>query len=297
MKYIITGSTGHISKPLTQQLTAAGHDVTVITSSASRSEEIKALGAHAAVGSVDDRDFLTKTFAGADAVYLMIPPKMDAQDWFAYQKTVADNYIAAVLTNKTKYILILSSVGAHMGKGCGPVDGTAYLEQESAKLTDSQIHILRPSYFYLNLFSQIGMIKHAGIVGSTQPADFKLVMVHPSDIADVAAAYLLAPDKASSRIEYIAGEDANTWADITKALGTAIGKPELPYVEFTDEQSHAGMIQAGLNKTVADGYTQMGKALREGEMQAEYWKNRPAKLGKVKLADFVKQFAATYNAS
>lgn len=297
MKYIITGSTGHISKPLTQQLTAAGHDVTVITSSASRTDEIKSVGAQAAVGSVEDRDFLTKTFAGADAIYLMIPPNMAAQDWFTYQKAVADNYIAAALASKPKYVLILSSVGAHMGTGCGPVDGAAYLEKESAKLTDSQVHILRPSYFFNNLFSQIGMIKHAGIVGSTQPADFKLILTDTSDIANAAATYLLSPDKATSPIEYIATEDTNTWADITRAIGAAIGKTDLPYVQFTDEQSHAGMLQAGLGQTVADGYTQMGKALREGEMQADYWKSGAKATGKVRLADFAKQFAAAYNAA
>jgi nucleoside-diphosphate-sugar epimerase len=31
MKIIVTGSTGNISKPLTQKLVAAGHDVTVIS--------------------------------------------------------------------------------------------------------------------------------------------------------------------------------------------------------------------------------------------------------------------------
>jgi uncharacterized protein YbjT (DUF2867 family) len=296
MKYIITGSTGHISKPLTQQLTAAGHEVTVITSNASRTEEIEGLGAKAAVGSVEDRDFLIKTFAGADAVYLMIPPNFGANDWFTYQKAVADNYIAAALANKPKYVLILSSVGAHMGSGCGPVDGAAYLEKESEKLTDSQIHILRPSYFFNNLFSQIGMIKHAGIVGSTQPADFKLILVDPSDIANAAAAHLLHPDQATSRIEYVASEDTLTWTDITKAIGVAIGKTDLPFVQFTDEQSHAGMLQAGLSKTIADGYTQMGKALRDGDMQADYWRSGTKATGKVKLADFVKVFAAAYSA-
>ena len=297
MKYVITGSTGHISRPLTQQLTAAGHHVTVITSSESRKAEIESLGAHPAVGSVEDRDFLTRTFAGADAVYLMIPPNFGAADWFTYQKGVGDNYIAAVLANKTKYVLLLSSVGAHMGTGSGPVDGAAYLEQQSAKLIDSNVHILRPSYFFNNLLSQISLIKHAGIAGSTQPADFKLILVSPLDIANVAATYLLSPDKATSKIEYIASEDSLTWTDITKAIGAAIGKPELPYVEFTDEQSHAGMLQAGLSKTIADGYTQMGKALREGNMEADYWQNRPASLGKVKITDFVKEFAAAYNAS
>jgi len=297
MKYIITGSTGHISKPLSEKLIAAGHHVTIITSSAAKTAQIESLGAKAAVGSIEDRDFLTRTFAEADGVYLMIPPNFAAQDWLAYQKAVAENYIAAVEANKIKYVLILSSVGADLRHGVGPVDGTAYLEELATKLTASNVHVLRPSYFFYNLMSQIGMIKHAGFVGSTQPANFKLVLTAPSDIADVAASHLVKPDWSGYSIEHIGSDDSQTWASITRAIGAAIGKPELPYVELTDEQSHAGMLQAGLSKTVADGYAAMGKSLREGKMQAAYWKNPPKALGKVKLADFIPQFVGAYNAA
>jgi len=297
MKYIITGSTGHISKPLTQQLAAAGHDVTVITTSETKVEEIKTIGAHAALGSVFDRDFLTRSFSGADAVYLMIPPFHPVSDWFSGQKEIADNYIAAIKVNNIKHILVLSSLGAHMRKGAGPVDGAAYLETQVDLLTDVNVHILRPSSFFYNLFNQIGMIKHAGFIGSSQPGDFKLILTHTSDIANAAAAYLLALPSTGHTIENIASDDAHTWAEITKVLGQAIGKPELPYVELTDEQSRAGMLQAGLSAAMVDGFVTMGKALRDGEMQADYWKNPAKTVGKVKLANFVKEFVAVYNAS
>ena len=297
MKYIITGSIGHISRPLTQQLIAAGHQITVITSSDAKVEEIKALGAEAAVGSVEDRDFLIKTLAGADGIYLMVPPKWTVTDWLGYQKEVVDNYIAAITTNKLKYIVALSSVGAHMRKGAGPVDGLGYLEEQLEKLDGVNIRILRPSYFFYNLFSQINMIKNAGFVASTQPADFKLVLTHTSDIADVAASHLLTPAFTGLSIENIGSDDSHTWTDISKTLGDAIGKPALPYVELTDEQSLGGMLQAGLSQTIANGYVAMGKALRDGEMQSDYWQNPPQKLGKFKLADFAKEFATAYNAS
>ena len=65
MKYILTGSLGHISKPLAQQLTQAGHDVTVITSDDQKTAAIEAIGAQAAIGSVTDSAFLAETFRGA----------------------------------------------------------------------------------------------------------------------------------------------------------------------------------------------------------------------------------------
>lgn len=297
MKYVITGSTGHISKPLAQQLVAAGHQVTIITSSAAKTDEIKQLGATPAVGSVEDLDFLTRTFAGADAVYLLVPPNLRATDFPAYQQQVSNNYVDALKNSSVKHAVLLSSIGAHMGKGAGPVDGVAYLEKAIAKLDNVNTVALRPSYFYYNLFGQIGMIKNAGFVGSTQPADFKLVLTHTNDIADAAAELLLNPTFSGHTVKYLASDDTHTWADITAALGKAIGKTDLPFVQLTDEQFMQGLQQAGLNEDFAAMYATMGKALRSGNMQEEYWQQRPTSFGKVKLEDFAQEFAGAYNAA
>jgi len=71
MKIIVTGSLGHISKPLTRELVQKGHEVIVISSSPERKDAIEALGAKAAIGTMEDAGFLTATFTGADAVYVM----------------------------------------------------------------------------------------------------------------------------------------------------------------------------------------------------------------------------------
>ncbi|GAC1481122.1 MAG: hypothetical protein NVS2B14_20890 [Chamaesiphon sp.] len=74
MKITVTGSLGHISKPLTQELVQKGHVVTVISSKSERQKDIESLGATAAIGSIEDVNFLTNTFKDADAVYCMLPP-------------------------------------------------------------------------------------------------------------------------------------------------------------------------------------------------------------------------------
>jgi uncharacterized protein YbjT (DUF2867 family) len=294
MKYVLTGSIGHITKPLAKKLLEKGHNVTIITSNADRVKEIESLGASAAVGSVEDVSFLKKSFSGADAVYLMIPPKWAVTNWIEYQHLVSHNYVEAVNSNGIKNVVLLSSIGAHTRKGAGPVDGVAYLEEKLNELKEVNSTFLRPSYFYYNLFNQIPLIKNAGIMGSTQSPDHKIVLTHTSDIADAAAEVLLKLDFKGQVIRYIAS-DEQTWANVTKVLGTAIQKPELPFVEFTDDQSLQGMLGAGLSNTIAEGFLAMGKAMRSGEMEADYWKNKPAQLGKVKLTDFAKEFAAAYN--
>ncbi|MCY7358550.1 MAG: NAD(P)H-binding protein [Rudanella sp.] len=293
MNYVITGSLGHISKPIVQKLAKAGHSVTVITSKPDNAAPIQKLGAKAAVGSVEDANFLIQSFAGADAVYLMIPPKWGVTDWRYYQNKVADNYTAALQANHIPYAVVLSSVGAHMGNGAGPVDGLHDLEQKLKILEDLNVKILRPSYFMENLFGMAGMVKGMGIMGSNF-GDEKIVLVHTSDIAAAALQNLMNLDFAGHQVQYIAS-DERTGADIARVLGEAVGKPETPWMVFSDEQSKQGMLQAGLNEEMANGYTTMGLALRNGTMQEDYFANRPATLGKVKLEDFAKnEFAPAF---
>lgn len=71
MNIVLTGSLGNIGKPLTQELVQKGHSVTVISSKAERQNNIEALGAKVAIGTMLDRHFLSATFKGADIVYLM----------------------------------------------------------------------------------------------------------------------------------------------------------------------------------------------------------------------------------
>ncbi len=72
MKITITGSIGNIGKPLTQELVQRGHQVTVISSNSEKRPAIEALGASAAIGSLEDVDFLTSTLTGADALFAMV---------------------------------------------------------------------------------------------------------------------------------------------------------------------------------------------------------------------------------
>lgn len=55
MKIIVTGSLGHISKPLAEKLLQQGHGVTVVSSNPERQQEIEALGARATIGSPSKR--------------------------------------------------------------------------------------------------------------------------------------------------------------------------------------------------------------------------------------------------
>jgi uncharacterized protein YbjT (DUF2867 family) len=291
--YVITGSIGHISKPIVEGLVKAGKEVKVITSSNDRVAEIEKLGAKAIVGQVQNAEFVKSAFKGADVVYTMIPPIWQTNDWVKSMSEVAKNYADAITANNIRYVVNLSSIGAHIGNGVGPVDGLFHFEQMLNKIPGLNVRHLRPSFFYYNFLAQIGLIKQAGFMGANYGADDeKVFLVHTSDIAAVGLEELLKPDFKGSSVRYIFG-DERSGKEIAQVIGKAIGK-DLNWVVFTDDQQKQGLLQAGLSETHAKNYTDMGKALREGVMQADARTHKPS-LAKTKLEDFAKEFAQVYN--
>jgi len=293
MKYVVTGSLGNISKTLAERLVAAGHTVTVVSSKAEKTAQIEALGARAAVGSVEDVGFLTKTFTGADAVYTMVPPNFGAGDWKKYIGSIGENYAAAIKSSGVKNVVNLSSIGAHMPDGCGPVSGLFFVEKALNGLEGVNVKHLRAGFFYFNFLGNIGMIKNMGIIGGNYGEGTKLPLVHPDDIAEAAAGELLGLSFKGKSIRYVVSDEKTTH-EVAAILGKAVGKPDLPWINFRDEDTLAGLVQAGLPEEIAKNYTEMGAAMRSGEMSAEYIANRPAVFGKTKLEAFAPVFAAIY---
>ena len=189
----------------------------------------------------------------------------------------------------------LSSFGAHLPEGAGPVSG-AYRVEQALNTLDESVSVvhLRPGYFYYNLLNNINMIKHMGITGANYGGEgFTLPLVAPTDIAAVAAEELgYTHENAVKKIRYIVSDEATT-DQIAAALGNAIGKPGLSWVAFSDEQMLQGALQAGLPQEVANNFVEMGGALRSGKMSEDYLLHKPETFGNVKLADFAQTFGSS----
>lgn len=293
MKITITGSLGNISKPLAETLIKAGHEVTIISSDENKKAAIETLGAKAAIGSVEDGDFLTETFSGKDAIYTMVPPNYGARDVRGFIAGVGKKYAAAIKASGVEKVVNLSSIGAHLDGGTGPIAGLHDTETAYAELDGVAVKHLRPAYFYINFLANIDMVKHAGILGSNYSAATPVVLVHPLDIA-AAAAEEFENGFSGQSIRYVAS-DESTAGEVAKVLGAAVGKPELPWVEFSDADALQGMIAAGLPEPMAKSYVEMGDAARSQKLYGHYFDNRPASFGKIKLADFAEEFAKAYN--
>ena len=292
MKIIVTGSLGNISKPLALQLIAQGHEVTIISSKADKQQEIENLGAKAAIGSVTDAEFLKTTFAGADSVYGMTPPNFGASDMIGYYTDVASAHALAAKTAGVKNIVYLSSYGADLEKGTGIIVGSHEAEGILNALEGGAVTCLRPGYFYYNLYHFMDMIKEQGMIGTNFGGNDKLVMVSPLDIAAAAAEELTAANP-QSKVRYIAS-DEYTCNEVAKLIGQAIGKPDLKWLTFTDDQVKNMMLEHGRPPVITDLLVELGAAIHTGLLRSDYEKHKPV-LGKIKLPTFIKEYAAAYH--
>ncbi|WP_137905181.1 NAD(P)H-binding protein [Chryseobacterium sp. 2VB] len=292
MKIVITGSLGNVAKPLAQQLIAEGHDITVVSSSEARKQDIESMGATPAIGSITDVNFLTQTFEGADAVFVMTPPAISPDKIVENTTNAGKNYAEALKKANVKRAVMLSSVGAESPVENGPIAGLHNIEKIYNEAENTSFTFLRAGYFYNNFFNDIPLIQNAGIIGANYPASIEVPVVHPTDIAKAADKELV-NDGNTNTIRYIVS-DIRKASDFAKVLGSAVNKPELPWVEFSDEDSLNGMLQAGLPEDMAKLYVEMGRGIRTGVVQKDFIDHCSPVTGSVKLEDFAKDFASQF---
>ena len=296
MNIIVTGSLGNISKPLTNELIAKGHSVTVISSNPQKEKEIQEAGASAAIGSLKDVEFLAATFAGADAVYTMVPPGnyFDQNlDLLAYYIRLGRNYAQAIEITGVKRVVNLSTIGGNLNKGNGILVGAHNVELILNKLpAEVSITHMRPNSFYYNLLGYIQMIKSQGFIAANYGAEDIIPWVSPIDIAAAVADEISTPFS-GRKARSVASEDLSG-NDTARILGNAIGKPNLKWVLISDEETLKGLVSIGMNRNIAAGLVEMYSALHSGLLAQDYYQNKPAVMGKVKMTDFAKEFAAAF---
>ncbi|MFD1456155.1 NAD(P)H-binding protein [Levilactobacillus lanxiensis] len=291
MKITLTGSLGHISKPLAQTLIAAGHDVTIISHSDKRAADIRALGATPAIGSIADQSFLCQAFAGADAVYLMITAANNDADIFAAGRQQAEVYAHAVKTAGVKRVVNLSSVGANMGPEVGALHIYNIIEDVlTHELPDVNLTFLRPTAMFYNLFSNLTTIKQNHTIYTNNSLTKPTSWVAPVDIVPVAAAALTSAATGVTS-QYVASDEKN-YTEVTALLSHALGF-EIKLVQISDDAMEQALLASGMSASFAHQYVKMTAYERDSDFYADYRAHHPV-LGLTKLAEFVKDFAHVY---
>ena len=218
---------------------------------------------------------------------------------------MAQSYVKALKEAGTKRVVLLSGWSADLVKGENVenlFDGLA-----------AAVTIMRPAAFYTNFYQSIDLIKGKGLIGKfltlrysglwalltgktgllmgNYGGEDRIVFVSPKDIADAVAEELLLMPK-DKTIRYVGSEEM-TCNEAAKIIGSAVGKPWLKWVLLTDKEMLQGLKMAKLPEKLAEILVEMQAAMHSGKTLENFHNSKP-KMGKIKLADFAREFAVAY---
>jgi uncharacterized protein YbjT (DUF2867 family) len=263
---VVTGATGKTGSVIADLLLEKGEKVRVIGRSSERLKQLRDKGAEIEVGDQGDPVFLTRSFSNADSAYLLIPPKFDALDIRVFYNTMGDSAVAAIKDSGIKKVVFLSSLGAELEHGTGPVAGLHDVEDKLKWLIGVDIAILRPGYFMENTLGTIPLIKNQRINGSSMVSNAPVAMIATLDIAVKAVKLLTEKAFLGVSIIDLYGDRLSYW-EATRQIGAVIGMPDLPYVQFSDKDAVAAFRKMGVSENVALSYVELSHAISMGKVR------------------------------
>ena len=266
--YVVMGASGNTGHIVASNLLARGQKVRVVGRNAVHLQPLTAQGAEGFMADAQDANALTKAFQKADSAYVMIPPNPTSKDPLGESERVGDAIARAIQDAGTRNVVVLSSVGADKASGTGPVVGLHRLEEKLSQIQSANILFLRAAYFMENTLPQMAAIHKMGYsVGPLLP-DLKLPMIATRDIGTVAADFLLHPTIKGKETRELLGQRDLTYSEVASIIGKGIGKPDLKYMQLSDNQARGALVEMGMSEPAARVLLEMTAALNSGKMRA-----------------------------
>src|SRR5579864_2303605 len=257
--YVILGATGNTGSIIANFLLSAGKKVRVVGRDSGRLQRFVDKGAEAFTATLSDAAALTKAFSGGRAAYLMLPPAKSREE----QESDSDAIAKAAKASGLRYAVHLSSYGAQVPEGTGPVAGLHSSEQKLNAISGLNVLHLRAAYFMENNLAVIGMIHGMGLIGNALLPDVKLPMAATRDVGDYAAQRLLRLDFSGKQTRELLGERDLSIKEATAVIGRGIGKPDLRYQQFPYDQVQQVLTELGVPPKGAALYVEMYKAINK----------------------------------
>lgn len=288
------GATGHIGHVLAQNLLLRGNHVRAIGRDPKKLALLKSLGADPiSIEDFTDAGALKDAFHRAEAVFSFIPPNHITEDYSSYQDQVGEAIKSAVKKSKVAHVLNLSSIGAEIPEGTGPIAGLYRHEMRLNSLSGVSVLHLRPGYFMENLLWSIDSIKNAGILLTPLKEDLPIPMVAAADIGKKATEFMDRLDfRGHNFFEFVGPRDV-TMKEAAPVLGAAIGKPDLKYSLIAYDEAGKAMLASGMKPKMIELMLQLYRAFNSGHIKNSQ-RITPEHRGKTTIEDFAKEFAHAY---
>ena len=267
MKIAVNTPTGNIGRVVTARLLDAGADVVLLTRNTEKVRQFSDRGAAVFDGNLEDADFVVRATRGVDVLFWLTPSNIAAEDVRGYQRKLGKVVARAVSENKITRVVNLSSIGAHVPTGTGPIAGLYDVEKKIDETGASVTH-LRPGFFMENFFMSVESIAGQGAIFLPIQGSARMPMIATADIAEAAAERLLDESWSGRTVIEIIGPDNLSFDGAAKILGKAIGK-EIKFMPTSRDQTREAFIGMGVSPSVADSFVEMYGAFDAGTIAPE----------------------------
>lgn len=261
---VVIGANGQVGRKVVEQLSDAGAAVRAIVQ---RTSAAALPNVEERVGDAEDVAFLRNALVGATAVFTLTPPFYSAPSHSAATDRFGSAVLAAIAASDVRKVVNLSSAGATLAEGTGPITGLHRNEQRLSSLANVDVLHLRAGTFMENLLAKIGPMRQFGVFPDMTAGDVPVRMVAGTDIAQAAAQALLNPTFTGKTVREVLGDRDYSMQEAVAILGAAVGRTDIPFVQADPAQAKAELVAHGFSADVADKFAEMADALTQQRIQ------------------------------
>ena len=267
MRIAITAPTRNIGNKLTHYLLSAGAKVVLLARDPRKVRTFEQMGAVVRQGSQDDAAFVTEATADVSSLFWTTPPNLASPDFREFQRACGYAVARAVRVNKIPHVINLSSVGAHLEYGAGPICGLHDVELLLNPEAPNLVH-LRAGYFFENFLWQLNSIQDASSIFLAVDGSRRFPMIATKDIAAIACGLLLDESWQGLHIRDLHGPADLNLHEAAEQISYGLGRT-IRYMKVGEDQARNFMLDAGMSNNVIDLMLEMQRGLGSGWIKPE----------------------------
>jgi uncharacterized protein YbjT (DUF2867 family) len=259
----VMGAAGNVGSKVTDLLLRQNEEVRVFEHER-KLEEFRERGAEVVTGDATNVEDLGSLFKDAVAALVLLPENLADPQFVATRSTISRALATALRERPVGHVVALSAVGVDQENVAGPPAGLHEYEQRLFELEDVNVLVLRSALYMDYLLASLPLIQSQKINGSAIKGDLKLPMIATQDVASEAARRLVRRDFTGHQDKMLLGPEDVSMREATRAMGSLLSVPELPYIEFPPPDMKGALLAAGISEEAASLLVDMQLALNEG---------------------------------
>ncbi|MBD0674253.1 NAD(P)H-binding protein [Streptomyces sp. CBMA156] len=266
---VITTPTGQIGGRLLDLLLtrapAHGEDLRVVVRDPGRLPDAVRARVDVVTGSHGDAEVVDRAFAGADAVFWVVPPAPPrAPSLDAAYRGFTRAAVRALTAHGVGHVVGVSALGrgTPVAGRAGHVTASLAMDDLIAGSGAAYRALANPS-FMDNLLWQAASIRDDGVFTETGAADRRAPLAATRDIAAAAAGLLLDRSWTGTGEVPVLGPEDLSANDMARILSEVLGRP-VRYERRSLDEFRRTLAGRGVGEAVAEGYVDMMRAKDEG---------------------------------